>query len=131
MEYIFIKTIASRTTVPLVLDEPATYLDPQSKEILQNALMSFSGTLLMVTHDPQFASSIDATKVLLLPEEKFQFYSDEYLARVRDLQPIAAGVRPLCVEWQFPRNKGLLSAPVIVWVFDTARLIKYYDSSVN
>ncbi|MEW9503265.1 ABC-F family ATP-binding cassette domain-containing protein [Jeotgalibacillus marinus] len=47
----------------LILDEPTNHLDLDSKEILENALMDFPGTILFVSHDRYFINRI-ATKVL-------------------------------------------------------------------
>lgn len=67
----------------LILDEPTTYLDPQSIEILLGALESYKGTLIIVSHEPDFVAGLKPTRVLLMPEERFTHYTDEYLERVR------------------------------------------------
>lgn len=66
----------------LLLDEPTTYLDPKSIDIVETALIDYPGTLLLVSHDPSFVSKISPDKALLMPEEKFTHFSKEYLARV-------------------------------------------------
>ena len=65
----------------LVLDEPTNHLDIEAKESLRDALKDYPGTLVMVTHDRDFASSI-ATRVLAITEKKitdFHGTYDEYL----------------------------------------------------
>lgn len=67
----------------LVLDEPTNHLDIEAKEAMKNALKKYPGTLLMVTHDRDFASSI-ATRVIALTLGKiidFQGSYDEYLEK--------------------------------------------------
>ncbi|MBU2493680.1 MAG: ABC-F family ATP-binding cassette domain-containing protein [Bacteroidetes bacterium] len=49
----------------IVLDEPTNHLDIKSKQILQNALMEFEGTLILVSHDIDFMTPI-VNKVLEL-----------------------------------------------------------------
>ncbi len=42
----------------LVLDEPTNHLDIRSKEILKNAMINFSGTILLVSHDREFLDGL-------------------------------------------------------------------------
>ncbi|MED1607803.1 ABC-F type ribosomal protection protein [Cytobacillus kochii] len=58
------KLMLQRANV-LILDEPTNHLDLDSKEILENALIDFPGTLLFVSHDRYFINRI-ATKVIEL-----------------------------------------------------------------
>ena len=67
----------------LVLDEPTNHLDIEAKDGLKKALIEFPGTLIMVTHDRDFASSI-ATRIIAITEKKIIDYKgtyDEYLAK--------------------------------------------------
>ncbi len=75
------KLFAGRYNV-LLLDEPTTYLDPQSQEILLEALKEYTGTVLLVSHEPEFVRGLEITRVLLMPEEKFTYFKEEYIGRV-------------------------------------------------
>lgn len=61
----------------LVLDEPTNHLDLDSKEILENALIDYNGTLVFVSHDRYFINRI-ATKVIELSPEGSQVFLGDY-----------------------------------------------------
>ena len=61
----------------LILDEPTNHLDIDSKEILENALIDFDGTLLFVSHDRYFINRV-ATQVLELSENGSTLYLGGY-----------------------------------------------------
>ncbi len=67
----------------LVLDEPTNHLDIESKHMLKNSLIKYLGTLILVTHDRDFASSI-ATRIIALSHQTitdFKGKYQEYLAK--------------------------------------------------
>ncbi|MBQ3390301.1 MAG: ABC-F family ATP-binding cassette domain-containing protein [Firmicutes bacterium] len=61
----------------LVMDEPTNHLDIPSKEVFEDALLEFPGTLLMVSHDRYFLGKIP-TRILELTEEGLTEYLGQY-----------------------------------------------------
>jgi ATPase subunit of ABC transporter with duplicated ATPase domains len=76
--------VASTANV-LLLDEPTNNLDPASREQVLDALRSYLGAVVLVTHDPGAAEALDPQRVVLLPDGTEDFWSDEY----RDLIELA------------------------------------------
>ncbi|WP_101949868.1 ABC-F family ATP-binding cassette domain-containing protein [Mycobacterium sp. 3519A] len=76
--------VASTANV-LLLDEPTNNLDPASREQVLDALRSYAGAVVLVTHDPGAAEALDPQRVVLLPDGTEDFWSDEY----RDLIELA------------------------------------------
>lgn len=61
----------------LVLDEPTNHLDLQSKEALEDALVSFSGTMIFVSHDRYFLNAIP-TKIIELNKKGLTVYDGNF-----------------------------------------------------
>ncbi|WP_416829661.1 ABC-F family ATP-binding cassette domain-containing protein [Ectobacillus polymachus] len=61
----------------LILDEPTNHLDINSKEILENALIDFPGTILFVSHDRYFINRV-ASKVIELSKDGTIEYLGDY-----------------------------------------------------
>ena len=69
----------------LLLDEPTNHLDMDSREVLEDALENFTGTILAVSHDRYFINRF-ATKVAVLSEDGIKEYLgnfDDYQARLQ------------------------------------------------
>ena len=75
----------------LILDEPTNHLDLDSKEVLENALLDFPGTILFVSHDRYFINRI-ATKVVELSNDDAALFLgdyDYYLEKKEELEELA------------------------------------------
>ena len=76
----------------LILDEPTNHLDLDSKEVLENALIDYPGTILFVSHDRYFINRI-ATKVIELSSDgAFEYLGDYdyYVEKKKELEEIRA-----------------------------------------
>jgi len=75
----------------LILDEPTNHLDIDNKEVLENALIDYQGTLLFVSHDRYFINRI-ANKVIELSPDGSKLYLgdyDYYLEKKKEEEEIA------------------------------------------
>ena len=93
----------------LILDEPTNHLDIDSKEVLENALIDFDGTLLFVSHDRYFINRV-ATKVMEISEDGATIYLgdyDYYLEKKAELEELA---RLEAEENQGPEETQVASA---------------------
>ncbi len=76
----------------LVLDEPTNHLDMATKEMLVNALSTFEGTMLFVSHDRQFLAAL-SNRVLELTPEGPHMYGGGYAEYVAQSGHEAPGQR--------------------------------------
>jgi ATP-binding cassette subfamily F protein 3 len=61
----------------LILDEPTNHLDIPAKEMLEDALINYDGTALIVSHDRYFISQV-ATKIVEVRDGEFRVYLGDY-----------------------------------------------------
>jgi len=99
----------------LLLDEPTNHLDISSKEILEDALRGFDGTLLFISHDRYFINGI-ATKVFEMDGLSVNTYlgdydyyvNKKYLIDKEKAESVTDQVRPGTEgknEWQLKKEK--------------------------
>ncbi|KKU44595.1 MAG: ABC transporter, partial [Microgenomates group bacterium GW2011_GWA2_46_7] len=69
----------------LILDEPTTYLDVLSQRVILDALKSYKGTMIIVSHTEEFIKELKPDKVFLMPEAKMDFWLEDYGERVGEI----------------------------------------------
>ena len=75
----------------LIMDEPTNHMDIEAIDALNNALKDFEGTLIFVSHDREFVSSL-ASRIIDIKDKKlvnFQGSLDEYLDSQAEVKKIA------------------------------------------
>lgn len=71
-----LKLMLSKANI-LLMDEPTNHLDIVSKEVLEDALVNYNGTLLIISHDRYFLNKV-STKILSLSQEGIKEYLGNY-----------------------------------------------------
>lgn len=61
----------------LVLDEPTNHLDPETQEIIATTFLDYPGTMLVVSHNPEFVKNLRIQKMLYLPSGKITEFDEE------------------------------------------------------
>jgi ATPase subunit of ABC transporter with duplicated ATPase domains len=73
--------VLSRPNV-LLLDEPTNNLDPQAKEALLDALETYEGTVVLVSHDTDFVASLRPHRAIMMPDGTSHYFDDDLLELV-------------------------------------------------
>ncbi len=61
----------------LILDEPTNHLDPQTQNLIAEVFKTFKGTMIVVSHNPEFVDNLGIERTLILPEGKMSYYNRE------------------------------------------------------
>ena len=69
----------------LILDEPTTYLDVMSQQIILQVLKEYKGALLVVSHTEEFIKELEPNRALILPENYFDVWSESFLQKVSEI----------------------------------------------
>jgi ATPase subunit of ABC transporter with duplicated ATPase domains len=63
----------------LLLDEPTNNLDPPSRVGVAQALSAWPGTMVVVSHDPEFVEALKPARVLFMPEGRLDYWDEDLL----------------------------------------------------
>jgi ATPase subunit of ABC transporter with duplicated ATPase domains len=63
----------------LLLDEPTNNLDPPSRAAVAASLAGWGGSMVLVSHDPEFVQQLAPQRVLLMPDGTLDYWSDDLL----------------------------------------------------
>src|SRR5699024_8315001 len=70
--------VSSRANV-LLLDEPTNNLDPVSREQVLDALRTYTGAVVLVTHDPGAVKALEPDRVIVLPDGTEDLWNEQYM----------------------------------------------------
>ena len=98
----------------LILDEPTNHLDIASKEILEEALNSYTGTVLYVSHDRYFINQT-ATRILELTNCAVVNYIGDYDYYLEKKEKLTEKYAPVQKETQTPVSEETVSESKLTW----------------
>lgn len=75
-------TLVSSQANVLLLDEPTNNLDPVSREQVLEAIRTYTGAVVLVTHDPGAVMALEPERVIVLPDGTEDLWSEDYLELV-------------------------------------------------
>jgi ATPase subunit of ABC transporter with duplicated ATPase domains len=71
-------TLVASSANVLMLDEPTNNLDPASREEILGALRTYTGAVVLVTHDEGAVEALSPERLILLPDGVEDLWNDEY-----------------------------------------------------
>lgn len=64
----------------LVLDEPTNHLDPETQKLIAEVFKDFSGTMIVVSHNPSFVGYLGIERTIILPEGILSYYNESIVS---------------------------------------------------
>ena len=61
----------------LILDEPTNHLDPETQKIIAETFKDYEGTMLIVSHNPEFVDNLGVERMLMLPSGEIKYYNKD------------------------------------------------------
>lgn len=69
----------------LILDEPTNHLDPVTQHIIADTFKDYKGTMLIVSHNPEFVDNLGVERILLMPSGDIKYYDRNYVMYYSEL----------------------------------------------
>ncbi len=116
----------TRTANVLVMDEPTNDLDIETLELLEELLLEFKGTLLLVSHDRTFLNNVVTSTLVFGGQGKIEEYVggyDDWLrqrevplppAAVKPVPKLPSKTRPVTVKMSFKEERELEALPPLL-----------------
>ena len=98
----------------LILDEPTNHLDIASKEILEEALVSYTGTVLYVSHDRYFINQT-ATRIMELTNQAVVNYIGDYDYYLEKKEELTSAYAPNINTPEAPQEEKAVSENKLSW----------------
>ena len=98
----------------LILDEPTNHLDIASKEILEEALVSYTGTVLYVSHDRYFINQT-ATRIMELTNQAVVNYIGDYDYYLEKKEELTSAYAPDINTPEAPQEEKAVSENKLSW----------------
>ena len=98
----------------LILDEPTNHLDIASKEILEEALVSYTGTVLYVSHDRYFINQT-ATRIMELTNQAVVNYIGDYDYYLEKKEELTSTYAPGSTSPEAPAEEKSISENKLSW----------------
>lgn len=69
----------------LLLDEPTNHLDPETQRIVSEVFKTYEGTMIVVSHNPEFVDNLGIERLLLLPDGRISYYDRSIVEHYQEL----------------------------------------------
>ena len=69
----------------LILDEPTNHLDPETQKIIAETFKDYEGTMLVVSHNPEFVDNLGIERMLMLPSGDIRYYDKKTVLYYQEL----------------------------------------------
>lgn len=69
----------------LILDEPTNHLDPETQYLIADVFRDYQGTMLVVSHNPEFVDNLGIERTLILPSGKIAYYDRDIVEQYQVL----------------------------------------------
>lgn len=69
----------------LLLDEPTNHLDPETQNLIAEVFKNYDGTMIVVSHNPEFVDNLGIERLLILPEGRISYYARDIVEHYQTL----------------------------------------------